>query len=132
MYNLKIFYKKIKKVVYFSHILSSVICGMVYNLIFKQKQQSELNINNISKAKQENLFSTCLTEIINSLFLVGGYITIFYLIAEIFDLLNIFNTLAKISFPLLSKFGLSENSIKSILFGILEVTCLSPRLRSVH
>lgn len=113
---------KLGAIIYASHILSSIICGIVYNLIFKNKNISESNTQSLSKSKPENIFSYCLAETVNSLFLVGGYITIFFLIAEIFDVLNIFNTIARLLFPLLSKFGLSESSIKSILFGILEVT----------
>ena len=109
-------------IIYISHILSSLICGIIYNLLVKNKNQTQTQIIFATNTQNKNIFSSCLSETINSLFLVGGYITIFYLISEAFDLLNIFNLFSWTLSPILSIIKISPQELKSILFGIVEVT----------
>lgn len=113
---------KLGMIIYISHILSSLLCGIVYNLIFKNKTLSQTKIIFASNTQSKNIFSACLSETVNSLFLVGGYITIFYLISEVLVLLNVFDFLSIIISPIFSKFGMTPQEIKGILYGIVEVT----------
>lgn len=111
---------KLGLILYISHILSSIILGISYNLIFKNKTQHQTRIIFQTNKKNENIFTACLIETINSLFLVGGYITIFYLISEAFGILKIFEVIP----ILLSKIFpfVSSETFNGILFGTLEVT----------
>ena len=110
---------KLGLILYISHTLSSIILGLTYNLIFKNKDYQTKIIFQSNK-KTENIFTSCLLETINSLFLIGGYITIFYLLSEVFELLKIFEIISTfISSPL---HFVSPETTKGFLFGILEVT----------
>ena len=84
---------KIGIIIYVSHIISSILLGIIYSRIKKE------DLNHYSPPiifqKKENIFSECIVQTINSLFIVGAYITIFYLLAEIFDGLGIFNFISK-------------------------------------
>lgn len=113
---------KLGILIYISHIASSLICGIAYNLIFKSKNQAQTKLVFATNSQKNNIFSTCLSETINSLFLVGGYITIFYLISEILDILQIFSFLSSILSPVFSKLNISNLELKNIFFGIVEVT----------
>lgn len=113
---------KLGLIIYISHILSSLLCGVIYNLIYKTKNQTEIKIVFATNNQNKNIFSSCLSETITSLFLVGGYITIFYLISEVIDLLKILNLTTQTLSPILSKFGIPPQEIKGFLFGIIEVT----------
>ena len=110
---------KLGLILYISHILSSIILGLVYNLIFKNKDY-QTKIVFQSNKKNENIFTSCLLETINSLFLVGGYITIFYLISEAFELLKILEFISILVSKIIP--FVSPETIKNFLFGILEVT----------
>ena len=113
---------KLGVIIYISHIISSILCGIFYNLIFRSKNQTQTKIVFASNSQNNNIFATCLSETITSLFLVGGYITIFYLASEIIDTLKIFNFISSIISPLFEKLNISQNQIKGLLFGIIEVT----------
>ena len=109
--------------IYISHILSSLICGIIYNLISKTKtQHSPTQTHNPQTQHNSNIIPYCLSETVNSLFLVGGYITIFYLASEVLEKLKILEYVSHILFPLLSNFGIKLSTIKGFLFGIIEVT----------
>lgn len=110
---------KLGLILYISHILSSIILGLIYNLIFKNKDY-QTKIVFQSNKKNENIFTSCLLETINSLFLVGGYITIFYLISEAFELLKILEFISILVSKIIP--FVSPETIKTFLFGILEVT----------
>lgn len=106
-------------ILYISHIISSIVCGLGYNLIIKNKN-NETKIVFASNHKNENIFSKCLNDTVSSLFLVGGYITIFYLLTEMLDVLGIFNLLSKKLSLIFNSFN--QVTIKGFLFGLIEVT----------
>ena len=111
---------KLGAILYAAHILSSIILGIVCNL-FSQKK--ELRTSNVKFEKiNKNIFSYCINDTINSIFIVAAYITIFYLVAEILVSLNIITYLTKILYPIMSVFGLSHQEIQGMLFGLIEVT----------
>lgn len=122
---------KLGLIIYISHVLASIIFGFFYNLIFKNKNQNQTKLVFASNNQSKNIFSTCLTETISSLFLVGGYITIFYLISEVLDVLNIFQFLCSIFSPIFKTLKISEAQIKGFLFGIVEVTRGAKELSSL-
>ncbi len=115
---------KIGIILYLSHILSSLILGICYNLITKKNNQLKQYQTSIFKndTKKENIVSNCINQTINSLFVVAAYITIFYLIGEILTSLNVFKFLSSALFPLLSKLQFNKSHINGLIFGILEVT----------
>jgi len=115
---------KIGIIIYLSHIISSIFMGIAYHLFTKKEQLSYSDYNDfqlISK-HQENLFSNCLIQTINSIFIVGAYITIFYLIAEIFESLKIISFLSNSLYFATKIFNFSLSDCKGLLYGFLEVT----------
>ena len=114
---------KIGLIIYISHITSSILLGIIYNLLskkqsFMQTQKSPI----IFQQKSENIMSNVVSETVNSLFIVGAYITIFYLAGEIFDYFKIFDFLSQILSPALSTTSINHSTLKSLLYGLLEVT----------
>lgn len=116
---------KIGVVLYFSHIISSFLLGIFYHLLTKKHNfsfQENKCYKTITFSKQDHLISHCINQTINSLFVVGAYITIFYLLGEICNSLKIFDFATKLFLPFANKFNISNNDVSGILYGILEVT----------
>ena len=113
---------KVGLILYFSHIFSSILMGVLYNLLTKEKSTISLNKTIINIEKKENIFSNCIVETINSIFIVGAYITIFYLISELLINLKIINSLTNILSLVLSPINISKIEYEGFLFGLIEVT----------
>ena len=112
--------QKIGVIIYLSHIISSIVLGVLFGHLKKDKilhtpQNFIINKNN-------NIFSECVIQTTNSLFIIGAYITIFYLISELLEGLGVFNVLISIFSPVKNLLNLENSTIKGILYGILEVT----------
>ena len=112
---------KLGLIIYLSHVLSSIIIGIAYNLIFKSKNQTHVDIIFCSKPK-ENLIASVLSETISSLFMVAGFITIFYLFTEVLSILKIIDLIASFLTKILPFLNLSTREFSGILYGIAEVT----------
>ena len=110
---------KIGIIIYLAHIISSIVLGIVYAYFHKNSIQP-LTLSPIKK--HDNIFGECVLQTINSLFVVGAYITIFYLISELLDGLKFFNALTYILSPIITFLNIDASTTKSILCGILEVT----------
>lgn len=113
---------KIGLILYFSHILSSILLGIICHIFDKNKHNFSKNNNNLQFFKQKNIIEFAINETISSLFIVCAYITIFYLIGEILDTLNLFNLFASAINSILSKLNFETTNTKNVLYGILEVT----------
>lgn len=108
-------------ILYISHILASVVLGIFYNIIFKTKNQTQTNIVFASHPK-DNLIASVLNDTINSLFMVGGFITIFYLATEILSVLNIIEIGAKTLSKIFAFTKISKQEFTGAIFGLFEVT----------
>ena len=113
-------------ILYASHILSSIFLGIIYHILTKNKTHNTNKIVIIQKqlttANQTNIISKCINETINSLFVIGAYITIFYLIGELFEILNIFKIFNKLLIKPFNFFGFNSNQSSGFIYGLLEVT----------
>lgn len=113
-------------VLYASHILSSLLLGIAYNFFTKRKNTNTNKIvifqKQLQYEKSTNIISKCINETINSLFIVGAYITIFYLIGEVFEILNIFKILNSIFSKSFKIFGFNNIQSSGFIYGVLEVT----------
>lgn len=112
---------KLGIIMYISHILASIILGISYNLIFKKKNQTQTSIV-IEKQNPNNLISYALSETINSLFMVAGFITLFYLLTETLTVLNIIDFISNILSKIIPFAGISKHDFSGILYGLTEVT----------
>ncbi len=112
-------------ILYASHILSSLFLGIINGLIFKRKNKEEVLICSKplpTPPKSKNIIADCLAQTVNALFVVGAYITMFYLVAEIFDSLKIFDMIINSVSPIITKAGGNSEYVKGVIYGILEVT----------
>lgn len=116
---------KIGIILYASHIFSSIILGVLFNLLTRKEPQiisqntsGELLLNK----NNESVISKTVVETINSLFIVGAYITIFYLITELFDAFNIITLISTALSKITSKLGIIQQTLKGFLYGMIEVT----------
>lgn len=113
---------KIGVLIYFSHIFSSFLLGILFNLFSKNRSHQRFERKFIPQERQNNIVSYSISKTINSLFTVGAYITIFFLIGEIFDSLKLFNILKLIISPIFAFFKIDTKYVQGLLYGILEVT----------
>lgn len=109
-------------ILYASHILSSFLLGVIFHLFSKSDDKNFVSQTAIIQpVRSKNMITDCLVQTVNSLFVVGAYITMFYLISEIFETLKIFDMAKSVILPVAQNFG-GEKYIDGILYGILEVT----------
>ncbi len=106
-------------IIYFSHILSAFITA----LFFKNYGKTPSNLTLLQKDKKgENLLYETMYSTTISCVIVGGFISIFYVFAEIF---SDFNLLLFIQKPLdlaLSFFGDSKALANAFTYGLIECT----------
>lgn len=110
---------KIGLIIYISHILASVLLGIISKFLFDKTTAS---FTPVHSQKEPNLISGTLSKTINSIMLVGAYITMFYLVSELLFKLNIFSFISSLIYPPSSKLGVSKTQIDGILYGLIEVT----------
>lgn len=108
-------------ILYSSHILSSFLLGILFNLFKKNKLELK-KTNDVKFIKNKNIVASSVSETINSLFIVGAYITIFFLIAELLDFFKVFDALILTLSPVFSFLHISPAYIKGLCYGLLEVT----------
>lgn len=116
---------KIGILIYLSHILSSVILGILYGWLSKNNNSNITHYSTpqiIESSSSAGIIGNAISNTINSLFVVGAYITIFYLITEIIVSLNILPVLSNTLFNITKNFGFSQDSITGFLYGLIEVT----------
>ena len=115
---------KIGIILYFSHIISAILMGITYNLLTKNHSSYQLSssYSQIDAIKKDNIFSTCISQTINSIFAVGAYIAIFYLITEMCESLKIVSLISNILFTILKPLNITLHECQSFVYGIIEVT----------
>ena len=114
---------KIGVIIYISHIISSIILGIIGKFIYKsQKFETHKNQDFFKTHTDRNIISKCLNQTISSIMMVGGYITIFYLLSELLTNLKVFSLLSQLLSPTLKFFNLNPSLSEGILFGIVEIT----------
>ena len=121
---------KLGVILYISHILSSFLLGVIFNLFTKKETLKTLEPTT-TKIKETNIFSKSLSETINSILIVGGYITIFYLLSELLTTLKVFSSLSNTLLPIMSFVGFSKIETQGILYGVVEITRGAKELSSV-
>ena len=109
------FSSKIGYVILASHILSSIINGIVFRNLFVDK--TEITFENSTNVSQ-NILGNSMKESILSVLVVGGFIAIAFLVIDLFDALGLFLPMLN----LLEKVGISKEISSGILSGILEVS----------
>lgn len=116
--------------IYVSHILGALLNGLIYQkYVPKEIKDLPAFSKNETQQSESDVLSKSMMDGINSILLVGGFITIFFVAIEVFSSLGIFKPLASI----FSSFGLDENFSNGLIFGLFEITkgCMLISLSSV-
>lgn len=98
------------------HVLGSLINGFLYRNSWKNLDNIHMKKKN--ETKQETNMSDIVFSSINSVLMVGAYVIIFFIVAEVFSSLHIFSPISN----LLKMFGVDENLTEGFLSGLLEIT----------
>lgn len=106
--------KQIAVAIFLSHVLSAVLCGLTFRGIGRS---STLARKPLLQTKTENLLYDCVYSSVISVALVGGFICIFSLIADIFKDLSLLS-------PLVYVFSLAvdKQTATAFLYGLIECT----------
>lgn len=106
-------------VLYLSHILSSVLCGIIFS--GKRKKESSSASKQAQLYMTDNLLGSTLSNTVESILLVGAYITIFFLLADILTDIGLLSGLVNLLDSLFSKLNISGVA-EGLIGGMLEVT----------
>lgn len=106
--------EKIGIIMFLSHIISSIINGIIFRGKKDSKIQDELPINFDKKFSLED----CMYSSIKSVLIVGGYIIIFFVLIQILLDYNFLYPLIK----LLEFLGLSNIEAQGFCSGLIEIT----------
>lgn len=106
-----------------SHILGSILNGIIYRK--KYVDDYEIDFKKSTSTNYNKIISTCMNNSITSVLLIGGFITIFYIIIDILIDLNVITTMANVLNLMLSPFNIKVG--ESVFCGLIEVTrgCIS-------
>lgn len=103
-------------VILISHIIGAIINGLLY----RGKKDNDLRISyKILSTTQKDILSDTITSSIKSILIVGGYVVICFVVANICIDLNLFKPISVLLYKL---FGIKENITNSFLTGIIEMT----------
>lgn len=105
-------------VIYASHILASIMSGIIL-----RTRAKNTNVDTLLAPPNhtDNIIGDTITDSVQSILIVGAYITIFFLLADLLLQTGLINTLVVPIDALFSMFGL-KGVAKGFLCGILEVT----------
>lgn len=107
--------QKAAVLIYISHILGALVNGLLFRSYTpKEIPQSSQKI----EKKNEFDLSKTMLDGVNSILLVGGFITIFFVVTEVFSSLGFFKPISL----LLSTLGLEANVSNGLIFGFFEMT----------
>ena len=112
-------------ILYFSHIISAILMAIIYNFITRKtanftKIYTKTNENRLNN--ENNTLSLCITQTVNSILIVGAYITIFYLLIEVLTSLKITFLLNIIAKHIFCLFGVNTALTNGTIFGLFEIT----------
>lgn len=108
-------------IIYLAHIVSALLCGLVFCI---KKRKSDLLSQNINpNIKQNNIMlADCVYESIISILIIGAYISIFYMLTDMLLLSGIFKPCIEALTSALSGLGLPEAISRGLLTGFFEMT----------
>ena len=116
--------KNLGIVILLSHLISALINGLIYRK-YKLKNNSKIKIQNINQTSP-NILNECMINSIKSILLIGGYISIFFLITNIISTYNLFYPITSLLSKIVKINNLDE-ILSAIFNGLIEVTqgCLN-------
>lgn len=99
------------------HLFSVLTTGLIFSF-YKRKDRPSKNRAYVSVKKIDNLLYESVFSAVNSVLIVGGLITVFYLLTEVLFSLGIFNPFVSFFSDIIG----SESYAQAIAFGFFECT----------
>ena len=111
-------------ILYLSHIFSAIIMAITYNILTrKNAKHTQIYSKNCNfEPKCQNILAECVVQTIDSILIVGAYITIFYLLIEVLTSLKITHFLNVILKKLFDLLGTNSSLSNGTIFGLFEIT----------
>lgn len=107
-------------ILYTSHILSSVLCGIIFSGK-RSTQTHKFKVCDNDGSLPDNLLADTMKNTVENILLVGSYITIFFLLADILTNIGLLSPITYVLDKLLTLLNINGLSA-GIVSGILEVT----------
>lgn len=104
------------KILFFSHILSAILTGICFR--FSGKAEPDDKARPLLKNESGNVLYDCVYSSVISVATVGGFICVFYLLADVFENLNLLYPLGK----LLSFITSAPDVSAAFSYGLIECT----------
>lgn len=101
-----------------SHIIAAIFNGLIYRNYKPKEIDFIKKENKIINETESDILTKSMQNSISSVLLIGGYITIFFVITEVLSSLQIF-------YPIIQFFsfiGIEEIITKGVIFGSFEIT----------
>ncbi len=111
--------KTIGFIVYISHVLSAIIMGLLFR---NYGEENYVNSSVLKPKNQENILYNSIYNSVISVLIVGGFISIFYVFANILQDAKILYPLEKIFELIFSLFGGEKETSKAFILGLIECT----------
>lgn len=103
---------------YVSHVAGALLNGLIYRKYVPKDVKNLPQKSTETKQSESDILSKTMMDGINSILLVGGFITIFFVVTEVFSSLGIFKPLISI----FSVFKLDLDLSNGMIFGLFEIT----------
>lgn len=101
-----------------SHFIGALLNGLLYrNYMFSTTNSPTQKLEN---TPSKNMLEDCMLSSIKSILIVGGYISIFFMLITIINNFNLFEPICSVLTKIIP--NLSKNTLNSILNGIIELT----------
>lgn len=119
-------------IIYLAHILSAILVGIIFR---SHGKTSEQNNNFFIDEADNNLLYNCVYSSVISSLIVGGFVSVFYVFAEILSDFNILFPIAYLAQTPLEVLGGDISTAKAYVIGFIECTkgckdlsqiCVSP------
>ena len=117
--------KTIGFIIYISHIFSAILVGLVFRNYDKEVSK---NFTFASAKNQENVLYNSIYNAVVSAIIVGGFISVFYVFAEILSDTKILLPLEKIFEFLFCFLGGNQETAKAFTIGLIECTSGAKKL----
>ena len=115
-------------VIYISHVLSAIFTALIFRNYGDKPQPLSYTTK---KTTTNNILYDCMYSSVTSSIIVGGFISIFYVISQIFYDFKLLSPLTAIFSFVLSPFNLPKSTASALSIGIIECTSGCLQLSSI-
>lgn len=107
-----------------THILACISVGIIFRF-WKLNDTEKINSNNLNKnfkASSSNILGSSISNSINTILMIGGFIVLFSIIISILNTSKVLLILSNIFIPIMNFFNIDTKFCVPIISGILELT----------